>query len=239
MNGRIPLQVRRPDAGELRLDRDEVLRYLGYRPRVTRLAERDQDLVDRGIGLAREAAAPAVSLRYCAATVEGDEVSVQALGLTWRSRSLVRLLRGAAGITLVAATLGPGVEALTTRLFEAEEYALATVVDAAGTALVQGLAQWVQGLLAPLAGDLHLTPLYGPGYGDWSLEEQPGLLAAAGAAQIGLCATPAHCLVPVKSLVGIIGWTGARADAGGCSLCTLADCAYRRRDPAGTGRNQS
>lgn len=239
MIGGVSLQILRPDVSELPLDRKEVLRYLGYRPGVTRLAERDQHLVDRGIRLAREAAAPAVSFRYCAVAVEDDRVGTRAPGLAWRSRSLARLLRGAAGITLVAATLGPGVEALTTRLFAEEEYALATVVDAAGTALVQGLAQWLRGQLEPLTGGLHPTPLYGPGYGDWSLEEQPALLAAAGAERIGLSATPAHCLVPLKSLVGIIGWTGVSAGAGGCSLCTLADCAYRRRDPAKTGRNQS
>lgn len=239
MNAEIPLQVMRPDAGELPLNRDEVLRYLGYRPGITRLAERDRELVDRGIRLAREAAAPAVSFGYCAVSIEGEQVSTLVPGLAWRSRALARLLRGATGITLVAATLGPGVEALTARLFKDEEYALATVVDAAGTVLVQGLAEWLRRRLAPLAGNLHPTPLYGPGYGDWSLEEQPGLLAAAGADRIGLSATPAHCLAPLKSLVGIIGWKGAREGGGGCNLCTLADCAYRRRDPAGTGRNQS
>lgn len=234
----MPHQVLRPGAGQLPLVRDGVLRYLGYRPGVTRLAEKHQRLVDRGIGLAQEAAAPAVSLRYCAVVVEREQVRTRLPGLSWRSRSLSRLFQGAVGATLVAATLGSGIEALTARLFREEEYALATVVDAAGTVLVQGLIQWLRGQLESTAGDLHPTPLYGPGYGDWSLEEQPGLLAAAGAPSIGVTSTPAHQLLPAKSLVGVIGWTGEQAGAGGCTWCSLADCAYRQRNHAPKGRNQ-
>lgn len=217
-----------------------MLRLLGYRVGRTRLSGRDLALVERGIALAREASSPVASAAYCAVVVQGDQVRAGVPGVEWRSRSLARLLAGADGVSLVAATLGPGVDDLTRDLFAREEFALATVVDAAGSVLVQGLAEWVRrALVCALetgqgggVGAVKLTPLYGPGYGDWPVEEQIALAALAGAAEIGLRCTPTCYLVPQKSLVGLFGWLppgGREWSPVGCTRCTLEDCAYRVR----------
>jgi len=233
---RLPLTVRRPAAEALAVQSGEVLRYLGYRPGVTRVEPRHQELVDRGIVLAVAAAAPAVAAAFCAIAIEGETVSTRVPGLAWRSRALTRVLGEAAGVSLVAATLGPAVEELTQRLFAAEEYALATVVDAAGSALVQALGRWVQGELAAEAArsGLTVTPLYGPGYGDWDIHDQIALTAAAGGAEIGLRSTETCYLIPQKLLVGVIGWTAGGGRRGsGCALCAMPDCAYRSRPSEG------
>nr|PZN71062.1 MAG: hypothetical protein DIU55_09735 [Bacillota bacterium] len=183
-----------------------------------------------------------MSLAYCAVTIEGDHVRAGVPGVGWRSRSLARLLAGADAVTLVAATLGPGVDELIRDLFAREEYALATIVDAAGSALVQGLTEWVrQALLrgpiadpdaGPAQARAKLTPLYGPGYGDWPVEEQIALTSLACGEAIGLRCTPTCYLVPQKSLVGLMGWlppAGRDWPPVGCTRCTLADCPYRVR----------
>lgn len=225
----LPLTVSRPAAGDLPLDRSEVMRYLGYKPGVTRLEQRHEELLDRGIALAIDVAEPAVTTAYCSIDIAGDTVTTRVPGLAWRSRSLAKLLGDAAGVTLVAGTLGESMETLTRRLFAEEEYALATIVDAAGSALVHGLGLWAQAQLTP-PPDMTLTPLYGPGYGDWEITDQLALTVAAGADAIGLTCTETCYLLPQKSLVGIIGWT-ARAGraASGCALCTMPNCAYRLR----------
>lgn len=227
---RLPITVLRPGAAELPLDRSAVMRYLGYKPGITRLDERHEALVDRGIGLAVAAAVPAVSLAYCGVAVAEDEVTTRVPGLVWRSRSLARLLRGGVGVTLVAATVGDGVDELVARLFRAEEYALATVVDAAGSGLVHGLGENVRAYLTAQADGVELSSLYGPGYGDWAIEDQIAVTDAAGGAGIGVVSTEACYLVPQKSLVGIVGWVpvGGRL-LSGCQLCTMPDCAYRVR----------
>lgn len=224
----LPLKILRPRAAEVPMDRLEVMRYLGYKPGVTQVEPRHQALVDEGIRLALAASELAISLGYCAVAIEGDQVATRVPGLVWRSRSLARLLDRAAGVTLVAATLGPGVEERVRQLFAAEEYALATVVDAAGSALVQGLGRLARSTVT------NGTPLYGPGYGDWPITDQVALTAAAGGEAIGLRSTETSYLEPQKSLVGIIGWLAASdqrkaaLEAGaGCRLCTMAGCAYR------------
>lgn len=230
---RLPRTILRPQAGELPAPRPEVMRLLGYKEGRTQVDERHLALVDRGIALAREAAAPAASLAYCAITVADDRVTTAVPGLAWRSRSLARLLQGAHAVSLVAGTLGPSIEEATRELFAAEEFALATIVDAAGSALVHGLLLHVQAHLSQQAGAL--TPLYGPGYGDWPIEDQIALTEAAGGPAIGLYSTETCYLTPQKSLVGIFGWKAhaGRPAASGCTLCTMADCAYRLRPERG------
>ncbi|MDF2630856.1 MAG: hypothetical protein K0R39_4687 [Symbiobacteriaceae bacterium] len=230
---RLPLTVLRPAPTELPLDRQEVLRYLGYRPGVTHLADRHDVLVDQGIALAVAAAAPAVSLGYCGIIVNDGEVLTRVPGLMWRSRALSRLLRGGVGVSLVAATLGPGIDALAARLFAEEEYALATVVDAAGSALVQGLARCAHAYLHEQIQGLTLTPLFGPGYGDWDVHDQLALVAEAGGPAIGLTTTETCYVQPQKSLVGVIGWIAPggrrRVPTTGCDLCQMKECHYRHR----------
>lgn len=241
MMRQLPQTILRPPAVDLATPLPEVMRLLGYREGRTRLAERDLPLVEQGIALARAAAAPAASLAYCAVTVDEDGVRAALPGIGWRSRSLARLLKGADGVSLVAATLGPGVEAETQRLFAREEYALATIVDATGSVLIHQLAEWVRAHLQAeekgpgqaSADRPMLTPLYGPGYGDWPIEDQVGLVELAGGPAIGLTSTETCYLLPQKSLVGLLGWLppgeGRTWSAPGCTRCSLADCAYRVR----------
>jgi len=225
----------RPRPADIALDRSAVMRYLGYKPGVTQVRPSHEALVDEGIARTLAAAEPVASLAYCSIAVAGDTITTRMPGLTWHSRSLARLLKGASAVTLVAATLGPGIDALTHRLFKVEEqYALATIVDAAGSALVHGLGAWVRDSLAQPGGQV-LTPLYGPGYGDWPITDQIALTAAAGGGDIGLTCTETCFLIPQKSLVGLIGWvpTGSPPSAAGCALCRMPDCAYRARPVEG------
>ena len=47
---------------------------------------------------------------------------------------------------------------------------------------------------------------FSPGYGDWELNEQKGLLHQLGASQIGISLSSAFLMHPEKSVSGVIGW---------------------------------
>jgi len=226
----LPRKLLRPAAVDLALDRSLVMRLLGYKEGRTQLQPQHLALVDRGIAMTVAAATPQVSLAYCAVAVADQTVATLLPGLAWRSRSLARLLRGAAGVYLVAATLGPGVDELVASLFRQEEYALATIADAAGSALIHALGEYVR---TALAEEGSLTALYGPGYGDWPVGDQIALTQAAGGPLIGLTSSETCYLEPQKSLVGVMG-VGSPGGRGGCSLCTMAGCTYRERGGAHT-----
>lgn len=229
----LPTRVVTPPVDSLPLDRDQVMRLLGYQPGKTVLTPVITPVLERGIALGLAAARPAISLAYCSVhSISDGTVRLTVPGLAWKSSGLARLLREAPAVSLVAATLGPGIEEKVRQLFAEQDYATATVVDATGTVLIQSLVRHAEALVDADAGEIgcKATPAFCPGYADWDLYDQPALVAQAGGAAIGLTCTASCYLNPQKSMAGIIGWTAAsaRLPASGCSACSLTSCAYRK-----------
>jgi hypothetical protein len=215
----------------LSVETSDVLRYLGYRPGKTVMTPRAEAEVHAGIARGLSLLAPAATLAE-AEVISRTHDHVSTPAACWQSVDLARAIGDAARVTVVAATVGPAIEEETARLFAAGEPALATVVDAVGSAAIWA---WVRLLLeevgeaASQLGMQRSAP-YSPGYGDWRIEDLPGLLEMSGAAAIGLTANEAGYLLPQKSLVGVVGWLrpeGAPPLAG-CAVCKLAGCRYRR-----------
>jgi hypothetical protein len=230
---KLPTRVITPHAESLDLDRLEVMRFLGYQPGKTILTPVIEQVLDRGLALARATFRPAASISYCSvAKVADGQVELAVPGLAWQSAGLARLLKGAQAVSLVALTLGAEAEATIQQLFADQAYAEATVVDAAAGVLVQSLATYVATLVTTEAAAVSCktTPLFCPGYADWPLTDQPTLVAQTGASLIGLTCTPTCYLIPQKSMVGLIGWVpeGARLPASGCNACSLTTCQYRK-----------
>lgn len=230
------LRPRRLSAGpaDLELDRAQVLRFLGYKPGRTRSSPLADAAVDAGIGAALAVLAPQAALVECAVTAadaDRGEVALAA-GVTWRSRRLAGAFAGAHAVTLVAATVGPGIDAAVDHLWAQQEYAVATVVDAAGSAAIHA---WLTRIRAHVfadgaaAGFTAADPV-SPGYGDWDLADQIPILKLTRAAGIGIESNPTCYLQPQKSVVAAIAWL-ADDDArplSGCAVCRMPGCAYRQ-----------
>lgn len=219
---------------DLSLDRDTVLRYLGYKAGKTLMTPRAEAAVAAGVARATRLLAPRAALVDCAVATGADAGVVRtAAGLEWHSRALARLLRGAGAVTVVTATVGSELERAVAQAFADQEYAEATVMDAVGSAAVHA---WVALLRSRLAGPaaglgLALTEAYSPGYGDWNIEYLHALLHMTDAERIGLTANPACFLLPQKSAVAVVGWApagaGRRPPVTGCRACAMVDCAFR------------
>ena len=202
------------------LDIAQALRYLGV-PNAGDGAPRA--LLQRAEQALRDAARPrAVSLRAgraAAACLQGED--------------LERHLTGCEDCVLLACTLGAGVDAAQ-RAANAADMAYAVVLDALASALAEQIADAAEEALRRQAREegLFLTGRFSPGYGDYPIALQNELLRLVDAPRkIGLCATPAHLLVPRKSITAVLGLagrpvTGSRA---GCAHCALrGNCAYRK-----------
>jgi len=224
-----------PASGELAPDRADVLRYLGYRPGRSALTPRVEAVVDAGIAGAMAAAESRVAVGYCRLEPVADgAVALAVPGFAWQSQDLARRLAGVRAVTLLVASLGEGISDQVRRHFADGEYAVATAVDAAGTALVQALLQWALHTVAAEAAEFgfSLTPPYSPGYGDWAISAQLDLVQALGAAASVTC-TPTCYLIPEKSIVALAGWTsgGAPDVPSGCAACVQPNCLYRQAPP--------
>lgn len=162
---------------------------------------------------------------------------VHLAGLLLRSGALAGHLSGCAQAALYAATLGAEVDRLMRRT-SSTDMGEAVVLQACAAALLeQRVEQSLQALAqAYAAGQLFLLPRYSPGYGDFSLEHQRGILDVLDAGRrIGLSCTGGNMLTPTKSITAVIGVSPHPAACAGtgcpgsqCAHCGLEHCAMKR-----------
>ncbi len=208
----------------------DVLRYLGYRPDKTELNSTVRDLLEQCQQSFQTIAKPRGIYR-------SGKLKEFALENCWGSRDLERLLGTATRATLLAATLGPEVDAQIDCLFASGDYAQAVVWDALGSDAAE---QAMQSLYELVNQEVYrqgyvLTARFSPGYGDLALQQQPRLHQLVSGAAIGIAVTPKHLLLPRKSVTAIAGWLttdATKPDSSSnlaCATCALRSCQYRCR----------
>lgn len=173
---------------------------------------------------------PELRLKDCALVLEG--------------RDIVRHLRGAQAVAVMAVTLGTPLEQELRRLSLTDPPS-EILLDAIATATVEVAADAAEALVAAeaRARGLHATWRYSPGYGDFPLETQRPLLAALDAQRrLGLSLTDSFLMIPTKSVTAVIGLVsepepepepGTEPEPGsrpGCATCPLNDrCSVRAK----------
>ncbi len=204
----------------LTLPREQVLRCLDYPPD-REPAARVDGLLDAILPLARRL----VQARGC-----WLELPVERCG------ELGLAPVQAEGLVLGLVTIGPELEAELQRLQGAGDLTRALLLDACGSAAAEEAADRLGECLGATPGGqlAALPPRIGcrisPGYGGWSLQAQPALLALLGAENLGVSLTPGLMMIPRKS-ISFAMWLGARRPLAqglaGCTACDLARCRSR------------
>lgn len=231
--------VLRPNRSDFALDRKEMLRYLGHAGQ-----EIDQELADRIERAAQrvvELAAPAATWRVFGIEHVLDAQGRPAIGLTGSTVRLAgsdiwRHLKDADACALMAVTIGAGVEREIRRV-GALNGLDGALLDAAGSAYAESLAEHVDGIIRARAAQAGLTGnwRFSCGYGDCPLDAQPDILASLNAGRTcGLTVTSTNLLLPSKSVTATIGlFSGevrAATDKPSCSMCRQKGaCAFRAR----------
>ena len=211
------------------VDRREVWRYLGLRG--TRpdaaMAEQIEDVI---AALSGAVEPRQVSRRFALRWMGGDALEIE--GLRVESRALAKNLRGCGEAFLMAATLGIAPDRLIARAQAAGEMGRAMIVQAASAAMIEAWCDVVnEDLRAQAAREgLKLRPRFSPGYGDFPLACQEGLLRLLGAQKhAGIALTDSLLMIPTKSVTAVVGLSPDGCDARtGCEACGRRDCAYRR-----------
>jgi hypothetical protein len=210
--------------------KSEVLRYLGLKGRC---APSDLNgIVEESILLMQEASTFRKVYSSFPISSGIDGIALAGTELLLRGVDITRHLSGCTQAVLMAATLGAGADSLINRWKRADPVR-SLVLDACASQLIEERCNelerqiWVEAA----ASGLTATRRFSPGYGDLSLDIQPGILEALNATgMIGLTCTE-HCiLLPRKSVTALVG-LGENADrrAGGCESCNLSDtCSFRK-----------
>lgn len=218
---------------EYRIDKSEVLRYLGHR---------GQELtpeLDALIGEVSARCAESARPRYCFQLFPVDTSSgsptLAGTGVTLLGEDIKKHLMGAEYCAVMAATLGFEVERAMLRL--GQRSATAEVIfNAACTALIEAVSDRCEGEIVELARRKGLVTSfrYSPGYGDFPLEQQPEILGVVDAGtRLGITLTDSMLMLPKKSVSALIGLypAGARVRRGGssCDTCENRDnCEFRK-----------
>lgn len=216
----------------MNINHAEVLHYLGYKGQqadenTTRLIDECLDEID---GLAQRK----YVYEFFAITREEGSIALKDSILTFPGRDIKRHLQHSGRCALMAVTLGLKVDqriAFYSRL----DLSRGIVLDACASAAIEALCDQVEAKIRARAGreGLYITSRYSPGYGDFPLEMQQGIMAVLDAyRKIGLSVTERSLLIPRKSVTAVIGLQGNPPDQNctysKCEACANLDCELRR-----------
>ena len=125
----------------------------------------------------------------------------------FHSRALARLLCGSREAYVVVLTVGAGIEERVREMLEAQCFLEGFLMDTAAWAALVVLARDLRrSLLAEeRAASRGVTHRLAPGFLDWPVADQAGLLRVFGEAPLPVQVTEFAWLVPVKSISGVLG----------------------------------
>ena len=193
-----------PDSKDFSPDFKEVARYLGY----SRTVSPDQDVS----GLMEKAADEMAAIMKPQAVFEvfdltvGLESELSFADVSLHSRDLSRNLAGCSKVALLAATLGPQVDALIRR-HSSTDPVYASILQAPGPMYIEELVDLVNEEIKKIAASqgLKTKPRYSPGYGDVSLEVQKDFFRLLPCTRIGLTLMDTLIMAPEKSVTAFVG----------------------------------
>lgn len=190
----------------IKIPREEVLRLLKHSKEQTVVDQRTNDLVNQLIEEGKKLSEPkAIYQDYWVKSVGEHSVVLEGSGFDLLGKSTSHRLWNAKRVTLFIVTIGPNLEK---RIREFTSITNAAILDAVGSVAVESAVDYINELTDTRARDAGFKTLkrFSPGYGDWELKEQKGLLHQLSALQIGVTLTSAHLMQPEKSVSGAIGW---------------------------------
>lgn len=211
-----------------RVDRKEMLRYLGYSGQEIsdELCRRIEAVVEE-LELSIE---PSGVRRVFAVDAAGvDEAGAPCIKLEdteikLRGRDIYRHLKDARYCAVLACTLGMACERKL-RTLSSQQPLESAVYDAACSAYVEAAVEQMDTAVRDAAAKqgFNCNWRFSPGYGDCPLDAQPTILAALNAHRLlGLTTTATNLLMPTKSVTAVIGlFTDEAHDANTRPTCTI------------------
>jgi hypothetical protein len=222
----------------VRIDRDEALRFQGYKKGIDVPTAEVLALFDEALDLGARLIAPRLVYRASRVTGGGADGLV-AGGQSLEIPDIGRLWGAVEAVGAGICTAGEALEERVRALFDARELPLAVMLDSVGSAAVESLAEYANDLLcqAALGAGLKVTNRVSPGYAGWDTAEQFKLFRLCPGEPIGVALNDACFMSPTKTISFLVGiGPEARVDHyfTQCRRCWMRDCAYRRAPAAVT-----
>lgn len=195
-----------PDNKDFSPDMKEIARYLGYR----KAAGPDVDVSE----LMEKAAHEMQAVMKPQAVFEvfdldcpfGLDPEVSFADVTLHTKDLGTNLAGCSKVALLAATIGPQVDALIRR-HSSTDPVYASILQATGAMFIEEMVDLVNAEIKKIAEaqGLKTRPRYSPGYGDVPLEVQRDFFRLLPCTRIGLTLMDTLIMAPEKSVTAFVG----------------------------------
>lgn len=212
----------------MRVNRKEMLRYLGYRGQ--EIDSQTQKLLDEVMEELERASSPKSIYQEYPCQMAGDTVHLGHFSIV--SKNLASNLKGCSHVVLLAATIGRGAD-LMVKKYSIANIAKAAVAQAAGAAYIETYVDMVESSIRQdaEARGLYLRPRFSPGYGDFPLECQKEIFRILECSKrIGVALTEGNLMAPSKSVTALIGLTPEEQESchrKTCAQCRKTDCEFR------------
>jgi len=224
----------------LRVDRDEVLRFQGYKKGIDVPDAAVLSLFDEALALGESLLEPRVIYRAVSVTGQGPD-RIEAGGERLHIPDIGRLWGPLEQVGAGICTVGAAIEHRVRRLWDERELPLAVMLDSVGSAAAESLAEYANDLLcqAAIPAEVKVTNRISPGYAGWDTAEQAALFGLCPGGPIGVSLNESCIMTPGKSISFLVGvGPEARVDHyfTQCRRCWMRDCAYRRAPASATVR---
>lgn len=216
----------------LSINKNEVLRYLGYHKTKTHITSDINKMIDSLIDECHIWLKPKGIFKTIELSISNNkEIITSHENFCINASDVVNLFRGSDYLSILALTLGNTLDEKIASLFDQGEYTQATILDAIGSDGVEQLANKINGIIKQEAfrKGYHLTRRFSPGYGNWNIQAQKDLLDVLGTSKIGIFMTESYMLNPQKSITAILGWKRVINDHHNynpCNKCLQQNCEY-------------
>lgn len=217
---------------ELKIDRDEVLRYLGHNGQI--INEHMMDLIDECRREIVHIISPRFTYSYMNVKKAEEGVIVEGTSLILKGNDIRNHLKNSTECALMAVTLGNEIERKT-RQYERINLTKGIILDACATTAVEEVCDMVENEIRTYAENkgMGITFRYSPGYGDLPLDIQRSFLSVLDTQKkIGLTASENNLLFPRKSVTAIIGIIdkNIKIKKRSCIECSnYENCSFRRK----------
>ena len=221
------------DQIDIRIDKKEVYRYLGY-SNDSKPPERILSLIDEYVEEAHHLIEPSYS--YVIRGIEcvrDSHVFVEG-SIVFTSEVIARLLRECTKVAVILVTIDKYLEETACRLAEDGLIVQAMALDAVGSAAVEKVADFVQDRIREVANEqgLATSRRFSPGYCDWNISQQKALFRAVNGNSTVTRLTNGYLMIPQKSMSSVVGIGPSNGKLEGynpCTTCDKDDCHSRRQ----------
>jgi len=223
---------------KIAVDKNEVLRYLGYRKE--RMKEPKQIILNtirEEIILAAKLIEPKGI--YHLFKIKDFSISEKKITLENDfscniTDSMMKSLLGIERLAIGIVTIAHALENKISEYFQRKEYSRGLVLDAVGTVAVRYLSQYVISIICQEAQKLKFTTTkrFVPGTQEWDIKVQKTIFQILPANQIDVKLSDSLMMNPAKSLSWAIGMgkqiVNPTKDDNSCRICYAKNCQFRK-----------